>query len=243
MDEIVHLQKGAAPLNTFADAWFFNQKWRPHDFQRETWAAIAKGRSGLLNAPTGYGKTLAVWFGVVQHYYDHRQSAAGRKRRLHCLWITPLRALSKEIHKATTEVSENLQLDYEIGLRTGDTSVKERLAQKSRTPQALITTPESVHILLASKNYAEFFRDLQFVVVDEWHELMGSKRGVLTELALSRLKAINPGLKIWGISATIGNLGLAMEMLLGNGHRGKLVRAALVKRTEIQTILPDTLET
>ena len=232
-----------------AESWFRMKDRVPHDFQRETWAAIGKGRSGLLNAPTGYGKTLAVWFGVVQHYYDSRQSVVDSRqlalssRRLHCLWITPLRALSKEIHKAATEVSEDLQLDYEIGLRTGDTSVKERLAQKSRTPQALITTPESVHILLASKNYPEFFKDLQFVVVDEWHELMGSKRGVLTELALSRLKAINPRLKIWGISATIGNLGLAMEILLGSGHRGKLVRAALAKQTEIQTILPDTLET
>lgn len=227
-------------INAFASAWFFNQGWTPHLFQKQTWNAIARGHSGLLNAPTGYGKTYAIWFGLLHHYYQ--QQPAPQKKRVHTLWITPLRALSKEIHKAARTVSEDLELDYDVQLRTGDTSLASRQAQKKKSPQALITTPESVHLLLASKDYPDFFSELAFVVVDEWHELMGSKRGVLVELALSRLKALCPGLKIWGISATIGNLGQAQEILLGPENPGTLIRANLKKITRMETLLPDTLE-
>ncbi|MDR7127910.1 ATP-dependent Lhr-like helicase [Algoriphagus sp. 4150] len=230
-------------MNIFADAWFSDQGWTAHAFQKKTWAAIAKGRSGLLNAPTGYGKTMAIWFGVLHHYYIRRKVKKVREiPKLHCLWITPLRALSSEIYQATTLVSDDLALDYKIGLRTGDTSAKLRQEQKKKSPQALITTPESVHILLASKGYSDYFSDLEFVVVDEWHELMGSKRGVLVELALSRLKALNPKLKIWGISATIGNLEEAKVILLGPDNKGEMIKSTIKKRIQIETLLPDVLE-
>lgn len=230
-------------MNSFADAWFSNQGWTAHAFQKKAWAAMAKGRSGLLNAPTGYGKTMAIWFGVLHHYYIQRKVKKGRDtRKLHCLWITPLRALSGEIHKATSLVSEDLALEYQIGLRTGDTAAKLRQEQKKKPPHALVTTPESVHILLASKGYSDYFADLEFVVVDEWHELMGSKRGVLIELALSRLKALNPKLKIWGISATIGNLEEAKDILLGPESDGVMIRSNIKKKLQIETLLPDVLE-
>ncbi len=224
--------------NAFAETWFFNKGWQPHRFQRDAWAAIAKGRSGLLNAPTGYGKTFAIWFGVLQRYYRVDK----RKKGVHCLWITPLRALSAEILSATRAVSEDLELDYRIGLRTGDTAAAERQRQKTAAPEALVTTPESVHLLLASKGYADYFAGLEVVVIDEWHELMGSKRGVLVELALSRLRAICPGLQVWGISATIGNLDQAMDILLGEGHAGALIKANLQKDIHMETLLPDVLE-
>ena len=122
-------------MNSFADAWFSNEGWTAHDFQQKTWSAMAKGRSGLLNAPTGYGKTMAIWFGVLHHYYIQRKVKKGKNgRKLHCLWITPLRALSSEIHHATNVVSEDLALDYEIGLRTGDTTTKIRQQQKKKPP-------------------------------------------------------------------------------------------------------------
>lgn len=225
-------------MNVFAETWFFNKGWQPHRFQQEAWAAIAAGKSGLLNAPTGYGKTFAVWFGILQRYYRDEK----RRKGLHGLWITPLRALSAEILQATQKVSDDLELDYRIGLRTGDTSATERQRQRTSPPEALITTPESVHLLLASKGYTDFFNALEFVVIDEWHELMGSKRGVLVELALSRLRTICPALQVWGISATIGNLNEAMEILLGNGHDGELVRADLKKDIHMETLLPDVLE-
>ena len=230
-------------MNSFADVWFSNQGWTAHAFQKKTWSAMAKGRSGLLNAPTGYGKTMAIWFGVLHHYYIQRKVKKGKDtRKLHCLWITPLRALSSEIHSATTLVSDDLALDYQIGLRTGDTSTKIRQAQKKKPPQALVTTPESVHILLAGKGYTEYFSELEFVIVDEWHELMGSKRGVLIELALSRLKALNPKLKIWGISATIGNLEEAQDILLGPENSGVMIKSAIKKKLQIETLLPEILE-
>src|SRR5690606_16756939 len=229
-------------MNSFAEVWFSNQGWTPHSFQKKTWSAIAKGHSGLLNAPTGYGKTMTIWFGILHHYFIQRKIKKGKGQKLHCLWITPLRALSAEIYKATNVVSEDLALDYQIGLRTGDTSTKLRQEQKRRPPHALITTPESIHIMMASKGYIDYFSDLEFVVIDEWHELMGSKRGVLIELALSRLKALNPGLKVWGISATIGNLDEAKDILLGPKSEGVLIRASIKKKLQIETLLPEVLE-
>lgn len=222
-----------------ATEWFERNDWKPHKFQQQCWDAIAHGYSGLLNAPTGYGKTYAIWLGVLEHYFAKKKQTKG----LHCLWITPLRALSKEIYAATQRVSDELGLDYDIALRTGDTSAKERLQQKKHTPHALITTPESVHLLIAQKGYESFFGHLEFIVIDEWHELMGTKRAVLIELALSRLKAINPALKIWGISATIGNLQEAKEVLLGTPlPKNKLIKATLDKKINVRTLLPDTIE-
>lgn len=232
-------------MSNLGNTWFFNQGWTPYKFQELTWRTMARGKSGLLNAPTGSGKTYAIWFGLLEDYYKARKktsSAKTGKQKLHTLWITPLRALSKEIHQAAEQVSIDFELDYDVQLRTGDTSNATRQKQKTQSPQALITTPESVHLLLASKDYANYFSELSFVIVDEWHELLGSKRGVLIELALSRLKAICPKLRIWGISATIGNLDQAMDILLGSGHQGVMVRAANRKKPEMKTLLPDTLE-
>lgn len=229
-------------MNRLAEDWFEFKGWKPYPFQRNTWKAIDNGYSGLLNAPTGCGKTFAVWFGIIA---DHQQRLlqSRRKRGLHCLWITPLRALSKEIFSAASEVCADLDLPYTVGLRTGDTAASERAKQQRQWPEALITTPESVHIMMARKGYAEVFRNLEFVVVDEWHELMGSKRGVLVELALCILKQLNPALKIWGISATIGNIGEAKDILIGKDHpRATLIRASIPKKTIIETILPDTLD-
>ncbi len=223
--------------------WFEQKAWKPHTFQKETWRHILNGKSGLLNAPTGSGKTYAIWFGIIQSYYNKPIPPAGAKGLLHCLWITPLRALSKEIELATKRVVADLDLPYKIALRSGDTTQKERENQKKNAPNALITTPESVHVLLSQKGYSDYFKNLQFIIVDEWHELMGSKRGVQTELAISRLRALNPNLIVWGISATIGNLEQAKEILLGqNNQNSVLVRANIVKKTKIETVFPDTLD-
>lgn len=224
-----------------AQQFFRQRQWKPHSFQRETWQYISEGYSGLLNAPTGYGKTFAVWFGVLQHYLDidQKKKPAG----LHCLWITPLRALSKEIENAAKQVSNELELNYTIGLRTGDTTTAERARQKKKMPNGLITTPESVHLMMVQKGYADMFKNLQFVIVDEWHELLGSKRGVQIELALSHLRTINPQLKVWGISATIGNMEEAKEILLGAAHtEGVMVRADIKKKIVVETVFPDVLE-
>ena len=226
-----------------AKEWFISKNWKPHAFQKQTWKYIAEGYSGMLNAPTGFGKTYAIWFGILHDFLDRSKNKKQNEKGLHALWITPLRALSKEIENAAQQVSEDLKLPYTIGVRTGDTTAKEKAAYKKQMPHALVTTPESMHLMLAQKGYHEVFQKLQFVIIDEWHELLGSKRGVQVELALSRLRALNPELKVWGISATIGNLNEAKDILLGaSSTSGVLVKAAIEKKTIIETVLPDVLE-
>jgi ATP-dependent helicase Lhr and Lhr-like helicase len=225
--------------SALAEKWYQLKNWEPHSFQKQCWKAVKAGKSGLLNAPTGSGKTMALWFGVLELYYQKTKPAKG----LHCLYISPLRALSKEISIATKQVSVDLDLDFSIGLRSGDSTTAERNAQKKEQPNALITTPESVHILLSQKGAEANFKNLQIIVVDEWHELMGSKRGVQVELALTRLKALNPKLVIWGISATIGNLPQAVEVLHGQKHTEcELIQAKIAKEYQLKTVFPETLD-
>ncbi len=121
-------------MNKIAEDWFEFKGWKPYPFQRQCWKALQDGYSGLLNAPTGCGKTYAIWFGVLQHYLQQPEK---KRKGLHCLWITPLRALSKEILLATTRVSDDLDLPYQIGLRTGDTSASERAKQKKEMARSI----------------------------------------------------------------------------------------------------------
>ena len=226
--------------------WFAARGWDPFDFQLEAWDAYLGGWSGLVNAPTGSGKTYSLMLPVILEFVRNNPNYKAKKNNgLQAIWITPIRALSKEIELSARRVIEGLNIGWKVGIRSGDTSITERARQKVKPPELLITTPESLHLLLAQKGYAEFFSTLKVVIADEWHELMGSKRGVQVELGLSRLKAIVPNLKIWGISATIGNMDQAIEALLGNYyHDGKfkVIRAEIEKKVEVISILPETLE-
>ncbi len=230
--------------------WLQSKSLHPFSFQEETWQHIVNGQSGLVNAPTGCGKTYSVFLGSViqfinQHPKDFQQKS---KNGLQLLWITPLRALAKDIGRAMEEVILELGMQWKVGIRNGDTSTTERAKQKKQMPEVLIITPESLHLLLAQKGYADFFKDLKIIAVDEWHELLGSKRGVQVELALSRiiksqwiLKETKPS--ILGISATIGNLEEAKEVLLAPlGSAGVIVKANMKKQIEVESILPDEIE-
>ncbi|MEI9920315.1 MAG: ligase-associated DNA damage response DEXH box helicase [Bacteroidota bacterium] len=225
-------------------AWFDRNGWTPFAFQLEAWEAYLSGKSGLVNAPTGSGKTYSLLVPILLEFLrDHPRKP--KNAGLRAIWITPIRALSKEIEHAATRAIEALDLPWKVGVRSGDTSLAKRQRQRERPPELLITTPESLHLLLASKGYAEYFANLHAVVVDEWHELMGSKRGVQMELALSRLKKVSPSLKIWGISATIGNMEQAVEVLLGDYYRRKnttIIRANIKKKIDIISIFPDEVE-
>jgi ATP-dependent helicase Lhr and Lhr-like helicase len=201
-----------------AEAWFAFKGWKPFPFQYEAWKAYLNGESGLVNAPTGSGKTYSlvvpILLAFIQQQADFKKN---KSRGVQAIWITPIRALAKEIELSANRAIEGLGVNWKVGVRSGDTSGKERERQKTKPPEFLIITPESLHLLLAQKGCADFFKNLKVVVADEWHELMGSKRGVQVELALSRLKAMSPGLKVWGISATIGNMEQALNILLGTG--------------------------
>ncbi|MFN3402445.1 MAG: ligase-associated DNA damage response DEXH box helicase [Cytophagaceae bacterium] len=220
-----------------AEDWFSEKGLQPFPFQVETWKAVQSGYSGLLNAPTGAGKTFAMWFGMLEEMINNPSKG------LKLIWITPLRALAREIHKALGTVCNDINADITIGFRTGDTTAKEREKQKKAVPDVLITTPESLHIMFSQKGYDKVFKNLRYFVADEWHELMGSKRGVLTELALSRLKSLNPDVCVWGISATIGNLTEARQILLGSSDkRSKTIKAKLEKKIEVETLIPEEID-
>lgn len=230
-------------LLDLAATWFSDQGWEPFAFQHETWEAFLSGKHGLLNAPTGSGKTYALWFPILLHYMKlHPDFRVRRKAGLKAVWITPLRALSQEIRQSAERITADLGIPFEVGIRTGDTSSAERARQRKVLPDLLITTPESLQLLLATKGYATAFRDCYAIVVDEWHELLGSKRGVQMELALSRLKTVCRDLRIWGISATIGNLDQARQVLLGPGSQAYadsvLIRAQLNKKIVVKSLLP-----
>ncbi len=231
--------------------WFSTKEWQQFPFQKEMEKAFLKGYSGLLNAPTGSGKTFAMFLPFIADYINrHPKDYHTRKNNgLQLLWITPLRALTNDIRKAMQSVVDDLELPWKVGSRTGDTSAKEKQELRKKQPEILLTTPESLHLMIAQKEYPKVFENLQAIVIDEWHELLGSKRGVQIELALSRLKNLKyperPTLRIWGISATIGNLEQAAEVLLGNDFdQGniKLIRAKQDKKVIIESVIPENIE-
>jgi ATP-dependent Lhr-like helicase len=231
--------------------WFESKGRVPFPFQEAAWQHYIAGHSGLLNAPTGCGKTFALFLPLLMDWMNQQPANWGslRKNGLKMLWITPLKALAKDLQRAMQEACEEISLPWEVGLRSGDTSSSERQKQKKQMPEVLVITPESLHLLLSQKDHAGWFSGLQAIVVDEWHELLGSKRGVLTSLAISRLRNItgqsdrNTLLRIWGISATIGNLEEAIDVLLGNqAPQAVLLRANIPKTTNVQSLLPDEIE-
>lgn len=314
--------------------WFEKKGWKQFPFQKDMQDAYLSGYSGLLNAPTGSGKTFALFLPFVADYINRYPDdyQVRKNNGLLMLWITPLRALTNDIRKAMQTAVDDIGLPWVIGSRTGDTSQKEKDALRRKQPEVLLTTPESLHLMIAQKDYPKLFKNLQVVVADEWHELLGTKRGVQLELGLSRLKCVagnglyvagcrlqegggmqvagcglqednelnvagcrlqdevatgispaikepasdtahsaqpaiqnsqpashnlqhathnpqpatrNPQLRIWGISATIGNLSQAAAVLLGNDvpeEKIKLIRAHLDKKIEIESVIPDNIE-
>jgi len=213
---------------TIIQQWLAEKGLSPFKFQQQTWQHIINGESGLVNAPTGCGKTFSVFLGALIDFINHHPENYKTKSKsgLQLLWVTPLRALAKDIGRAMNEVVEELGMQWKIGIRNGDTDINERQQQKRQMPEVLIITPESLHLLLAQKNYPDVFKSLKIIAVDEWHELLGSKRGVQVELAVSRILGSrkstvdsDSGLALWGISATIGNLIQAKDVLMASLDR------------------------
>lgn len=209
------------------------------DFQTEASEKYRAGYSCLINAPTGSGKTLAA---ALPFFLERAERNDLRPGVLQLLWITPLRALAGDSRESLQTIARNVGLDTEVGLRTGDTSAAEKSRQQKRLPPVLVTTPESLHVMLSRQGSTEMFRNLAFVVVDEWHELLDSKRGVQTELALSRLRAIAPGLRVWGMSATIANLPQALDVLVPNGGPRAVIKSARTREYQIEALLPERLD-
>jgi ATP-dependent Lhr-like helicase len=240
--------------------WFSTRGWTPFRFQRQAWSASLAGQSGLIHATTGTGKTYAAWMGPLIHWLarprvEPAKSASSRKRvaePLQVLWLTPLRALAADTLGALDLPLQGLQIPWTLESRTSDTTSSVRNRQSKRLPSALVTTPESLSLLLARADAAEQFSQLRTVIIDEWHELLSTKRGVQTELCLARLRRWRPQLQTWGLSATLGNTEQAMRVLLGrslvaeNGIQGEspglLIQGAGKKRIVVDSIIPKSLE-
>jgi ATP-dependent helicase Lhr and Lhr-like helicase len=259
--------------------WLHSKQMKPFEFQKETWEQIHIGNSGIVNAPTGFGKTFSVFLGAVINFINDnpKNYKTKSKNGLQLLWVTPLRALAKDIARAMEEAIAELEMGWKVGSRTGDTDITERQRQKRNMPEVLIITPESLHLLLGQKGYAETFATLKIIAVDEWHELLGSKRGVQVELALSRVIGVKRkkieerieeievskkskvksqkdrvanAISVWGISATIGNLEQAKDVLLSSLKLNKtpgsaeptIIKAQLKKNIEIVSVIPEEIE-
>jgi ATP-dependent Lhr-like helicase len=239
--------------------WLKTSKKKPFKFQTDAWQYYAEGYSGLVNAPTGFGKTFSLFLAVAIDEINianelsantvKKKSTKRKSAGLKLIWITPLRSLAKDLARAMREVCSDLELDWHVGVRNGDTSSNEKLKQKKQMPEVLIITPESIHLLLAQKNTYTHFDQLKCIVADEWHELLGSKRGVMTELGISRIKGLlqerHPErlLRIWGISATIGNMEQAMAVLVPYPDLLKtIIKADIEKKIDIKSVLPDHID-
>lgn len=234
----------AVPLSALGpvqvQAFFERRQWRAFDYQQQVWAAMQAGHSGLLHATTGAGKTMAVWFGALLALAPKPAPRAARTR---VLWVTPMRALAADTTKALQASACELLTDLQVGMLTGDTDTATRSQIQRKPPAALVTTPESLTLMLTRAAGQDALRDIAIVVVDEWHELVGNKRGVQLQLALARLATVNPALQVWGLSATLGNLQTALQVLTHPVQAAPkppvLVQGALPKALLIDSLIPD----
>ena len=239
-----------APAERALLDWFGAQGWRPSAFQREVWRRYRAGESGLIHTPTGSGKTLAAFGGPLIEALAAGEVvapvAAGKKPRrrtdrakaLRVLWVTPLRALALDTARALREPIAALGIDWQVAMRTGDASARDRRLAKDGKAEVLVITPESLALLLSYPDTAASFATLRVVVVDEWHELLGNKRGVLLQLCLARLRALAPEARHWGLSATLGNLDEARAVLLPHRPDAAIVAGARPRPVTVETLIP-----
>ncbi|RNA62420.1 ligase-associated DNA damage response DEXH box helicase [Chryseobacterium nematophagum] len=234
-------------MNTFENTngckiiqkWMTDRGMSPFPFQIETWKKFGNGYSGMVVAPTGFGKTYSVFLAQIVDFLNHPDRY---KKGLKMIWITPLRSLSKDVAKAMQEALNEIGIDWVVGVRNGDTDPKVRQQQVKNMPEILVVTPESLHLLLGQKNHVRFFSTLHSIVIDEWHELLGSKRGVMAELAISQIRKYVPKIKIWGITATIGNLDEALEVLIPYAIKKTKITAKKHKKIDIIPVFPNEVE-
>lgn len=216
--------------------WFKKKSWTPWDFQITAWTSYLDGHSGLINVPTGAGKTYAAYFGPLIDLMSNPQD------HLTILYVTPLRAVARDITLAMQAPLQDLKLDIRLESRTGDSSSSAKNRQRKKLPHILVTTPESLALLLSYANANEQFSNLRSVILDEWHELMSSKRGTLTELVLTRLRHISPEVRTWALSATIANLEDAAQVAVGTNTVPHIIRSKIARPIEITSLIPEKVD-
>lgn len=219
--------------------WMSEKGMAAFSFQNEAWQRFSNGYSGMVVAPTGFGKTYSIFLAVIIDFINHPQHY---HQGLKLLWVTPLRSLAKDLSRAMQQAIDEIGLDWTVEVRNGDTDIKQKARQTKSMPDILLVTPESLHLLLAQKDHHRFFKHLHAIAVDEWHELLSTKRGVMVELALARLQFENPKIQIWGITATIGNLDQALDVLIPTARKRTKIVAKEQKKIEIRSVYPPEVE-
>jgi ATP-dependent Lhr-like helicase len=223
----------AAPLpvlpSRFAD-WFARHGWTPHPHQLALLDAAQRGKSVLLTAPTGGGKTLAGFLPSLV------ELAADAPPGLHTLYISPLKALAVDIHRNLTAPIEELDLPIRVETRTGDTPAAKRQRQRIDPPHMLMTTPESLALMLSYPDAGKMFAGLKAVIIDELHALAGTKRGDLLSLGLARLARLAPEARRVGLSATVAWPEDLMAWLASGGRAVERIVGASGAKPEVRVI-------
>ncbi|XDZ64862.1 ligase-associated DNA damage response DEXH box helicase [Alphaproteobacteria bacterium LSUCC0684] len=214
--------------------WFARKGWQVHEHQREVIRAIEQGQSALLIAPTGTGKTLA---GFLPSLIRHIRSPGGKGLRT--LYISPLKALAVDIARNLEAPIREMQLDLRAETRTGDTPPEKRKRQRQNPPEILMTTPESLELMLTWPDAAEVFAGLDCIILDELHALAGNKRGDLLSLSLARLRRLAPAARTIGLSATVANPAMLRGWLDPVPEKVEIIRAARSHEPEIWVLEKD----
>ena len=222
------------PLASFTPQvrdWFTRSFERPTEAQAQAWPAIASGENVLVSAPTGSGKTLAAFLWGL----DRLVADPGRGR---LVYVSPLKALSYDVEKNLRAPLKGIGGDISVAIRTGDTPQKERQAMLRKPPDVLITTPESLYLMLTSKA-REFLVDTDSVIVDEIHAVARTKRGAHLALTLERLEHVSSHeVQRIGLSATQRPLEEVGRFLVGTGRRCKIVDAGVRKPLDLKIQVP-----
>ncbi len=217
--------------------WFTARGWTPHAHQLEMLAAAQAGASALLIAPTGGGKTLAGFLPSLVELAE--RLAAGESPGLHTLYISPLKALAVDVHRNLEQPIAEMGLPINAETRTGDTPTSKRQRQRRRPPHLLMTTPESLSLLLSYADAARIIADLQVVIVDELHALETNKRGDMLALGLARLATLAPNCRRIGLSATVAEPARLQDWLSFGGDVRRITGGEGA-RPQASILLPGT---
>ena len=240
MDEV---QQFYDSLHPTVGTWFRKTFGKPTEAQELCIPDIAKGESVLLSSPTGSGKTLAGFLGIIDRLAREHYEGELSPRGIRCVYVSPLRALAYDIEKNLREPLVGLGLEdvIRVGMRTGDTSSAERQKQRKKPPHILITTPESLAIVLPQAGYRDALAQCEFVIVDELHAFAENKRGVHLTVSLERLEALQETKKRLcriGLSATVAPLEKVADYLSGSSPRCHIREASVGRDSIIEVLTP-----
>jgi ATP-dependent Lhr-like helicase len=221
----------------FTQTWLSQKGWQAHTFQREAWQSYDRGEHRLIHLSTGFGKTYAAILRALDHLASKKKTTGVK-----ILYLSPLKALGNDLKTNIELPIKDLNLPLKVATRTGDTTTSERARLKERAPDILITTPESLNLMLTSDRFREYFEHLECLVVDEWHELMASKRGVQVQLAIQHLLCLAPKCRVTGLSATLGNPQEAAQTLVGPHQAINVISGPVKREFDIECLKPDSLD-